>query len=87
VGKHRFRVTLDALSETSEKPLVFEFGSHDDVIGLANRLGKTSDEDLLFFIGLKLFGEAVLSRKDDPLLKDFRPHFGALMKAIKGQHD
>ncbi|MBS1181805.1 MAG: hypothetical protein H6Q99_1685 [Proteobacteria bacterium] len=85
LAKHRFRVTVDALSEAAEQPLVFAFDSHDDLIALASRLGKTGDDDLLFFVGLKLFGEALLARKDDPLLKDFRPHFGELMKAIKGQ--
>ncbi|WP_370675969.1 DUF3861 family protein [Pleomorphomonas sp. PLEO] len=85
MAKHRFRITVDAISETPGQPLTFEFGSHDDLIGLANRLGKTGDEDLLFFVGLKMFGEALLARKDDPLLKDFRPHFGELMKSIKGQ--
>ena len=87
MAKHRFRITVDAVSEAVERPLVFEFGSHDDLIALAERLGKSSDDDLLFFVGLKLFGEALLARKDDPLLKDFRPHFGELMKAIKSQKD
>lgn len=85
MAKHRFRVTVDAVSEATGRPLAFEFDSHDDLIALADRLGKTGDDELLFFVGLKLFGEALLTRKDDPLLKDFRPHFGALMKAIKGE--
>jgi len=87
MAKHRFRVTVDAVSEATGQPLVFEFDSHDDLIALADRLGKTGDEELLFFVGLKLFGEALIARKDDPLLKDFRPHFGALMKAIKGERN
>ena len=85
MAKHHFRLTVDSLADSNEtaEQLSFEFDSHDDVIALANRLGKTSDDDLLFFVGLKLFGEALLTRRDDPLLQNFRPHFGALMKAIK----
>ena len=49
-------------------------------------VGKTGDDDLLFLVGLKLFGEALLARRDDPLLQEFRPHFGALMKAIKSRN-
>lgn len=87
MAKHRFRVTVESMADSVEvtKPLNFEFDSHDDVIALATRLGKTGDDDLLFFIGLKLFGEALLARRDDPLFEDFRPHFGALMKAIKAK--
>ncbi len=55
------------------------------MIVLADRLGKTGDDDLLFLVGLKLFGEALLARRDDSLLQEFRPHFGALMKAIKSK--
>ncbi|SCM77508.1 conserved hypothetical protein [uncultured Pleomorphomonas sp.] len=87
MAKHRFRVTVDAVPEAAERPLSFEFDSHDDLIALADRLGKTGDDDLLFLVGLKLFGEALLARRDDPLFKDFRPHFGELMKAIKGRRD
>lgn len=86
MSKYRFRVTVDPLTASAEEaPLAFEFDSHDDVIALANRLGKTSEADLVFFVGLKLFGEALLARRDDPLLQEFRPHFGALMKAIKAR--
>lgn len=62
---------------------MFEFDSHDDLIVLADRLGKSGDDELLFFVGLNFFGEALLARRDDPLLEEFRPHFGELMKAIK----
>lgn len=85
MAKHRFRVTVDAAPDPADQPLVFEFDSHDDLIALADRLGKTGDDDLLFLVGLKLFGEALLTRRDDPLLQEFRPHFGALMKAIKSR--
>lgn len=86
MAKHRFRVTVDATPDSVGQPLVFEFDSHDDLIALADRLGKTGDDDLLFLVGLKLFGEALLARRDDPLLQEFRPHFGALMKAIKARN-
>lgn len=83
--KHRFSVTVNAVAEASGQPLVFEFDSHDDLIVLADRLGKSGDDELLFFVGLKLFGEALLARRDDPLLEEFRPHFGELMNAIKSR--
>lgn len=55
------------------------------MIVLADRLGKSGDDELLFFVDLKLFGEALLARRDDSLLQEFRSHFGALMKAIKNK--
>ena len=36
-----------------------------------------------FAVGLKLFSEVMLEHKNLPLFKDFMPHFGQFMKALK----
>ena len=36
-----------------------------------------------FAVGLKLFSEVMLEHKNFPLFKDFMPHFGQFMKALK----
>ena len=34
-------------------------------------------------IGLKLFGEVMLTHKEHPLFAELAPHFGAFMKRLK----
>lgn len=88
MARHTYRISLERVSDNrgnrvEGEKMEFLAESHDDILALARRIGKTEDRDLAFLVGLKLFGEILLSDRDNPRYKDFLPHFGAFMKAIK----
>jgi len=88
MAKYLFRVTVESEQPDSGQAatvLRFSVENHDDIIALAQKLGKTSDQDLAFLVGLKLFGQALLADKDNPLFLEFRPHFSSFMKALKAE--
>ncbi len=90
--QHRYRVTLEHLADahgapSPHQPLQFETGNHDDIIAIVERLrtrGDFTDESAAAFgLGLKLFGEVMLTDKNNPLFTEFRPHFAQFMKTLK----
>lgn len=87
MAKHRFRVTVEYIADNkgnavTAEPLVFETENHDNILELAAKRAP-DDKQRSFLVGLKLFGEAMLDDRDNPLFKDLQPHFGAFMKAFK----
>ena len=86
MSKYTYQVTVERIGDPdSQGSLSFRTESHDDILQLAARLGKTEDADLSFLVGLKLFGEALLANKDDQAFRELRPHFGAFMKSLKAR--
>ena len=88
MAKHKFRITVESVADShgnpvNAPPLVFMAENHDDIIALATRTSASSDQALAFLLGLKLFGEAMLDDRDNPLYADIRPAFGTFMKKLK----
>ncbi|MDR1351449.1 MAG: DUF3861 domain-containing protein [Zoogloeaceae bacterium] len=89
--KHHYRVTLEELNAaTPENParqLQFDFGNHDDVFVILERLGQRSDlaaqEIPVLVLGLKLFGKVLMDNKENELFSAFKPHFVEFMKTLK----
>lgn len=90
--KHRYRVTLEHLSDadgepSSQAPLQFEVGNHDEIIAIVERLRSRGDFDATtaaaFGVGLKLFSEVMLDNRKNPLFASFQPHFVQFMKRLK----
>ena len=92
--QHRYRVTVEHLADaqgnpSSHQPLVFEAGSHDDILAIVERMRAredlpfTPESTAAFVVGLKLFGEITLEHRAHPLFAAFRPHFQQLMKDLK----
>jgi hypothetical protein len=85
--KHKFRITVESVADGDQKPvnapLVFTAENHDDIIALAERAGANDDSARAFLVGLKLFGEAMLQDRSNPLYAEFLPVFGAFMKKLK----
>lgn len=85
MGKHRYRITVEPLDALeSAGSLQFQAESHDDILALADRVGRNDERQLRLLVGLKLFSGVLLEDKDNPLYQDFLPHFGQFMKKIKG---
>lgn len=90
MAKHLFRISVEHISDPkgtpgTEPPMVFQTESHDNILEMAEKFGFTDDKQRSFLVGLKLFGEALLSDRDNPLYQDLLPHFGAFMKKLKSQ--
>jgi hypothetical protein len=90
--KHRYRVTLEHLTDAKgapsiHGPLQFEMANHDDIMviieWLRNRDDFTQEMAAPFGVGLKLFSEVMLENKGHPLFTPFMPHFIQFMKELK----
>lgn len=92
--QHHFRITVEALGETAgpsnpDHPrLQFDAANHDDILHIVERLRQRGDFDAetaaQLGVGLKLFGEVMLTHRQNPLFAELTPHFGAFMKRLKG---
>lgn len=89
---NQYQLTLTEINlknQSEEKQsLTFEFENHDDIFSILNRTKETqgfknANDEMEFFIGLKLFSEVMLRNKKNPLFVDFFPHFIDLMNKIK----
>jgi hypothetical protein len=90
--EHRFRITIEHLSApdgdvSSGRSLQFETGSHDDIIGVVQRLrtrGDLPEDDAAALgVGLKHFGGVMLAHREHVLFAAIRPAFGEFMKVLK----
>lgn len=87
--EHRYRVTVEHLHTPKPEaalhaPLQFEAVNHDEILGIVDRLRESGRFDAAttasLTIGLKLFGEAALKHREDPL---FAPLLGPLREFIQ----
>lgn len=87
MAKHKFRITVEYIADNKGNPverksLGFETENHDNILELVERRAK-DDKQRSFLLGLKLFGEALLEDRENPLYREIGPQFGAFMKAFK----
>jgi len=92
---HRYRVTVEHLGTPrdgmeKQPELVFEAVNHDEIISIVQRIRASGhyadDEAAAIGIGLKLFSEAMLKRKDDPLFQALRPAFSSFIGGLKARN-
>ncbi|UYW01428.1 DUF3861 domain-containing protein [Flavobacterium agricola] len=74
--------------ESTNQTLTFDFENHDDIFNILERTKNTQgfsnpNDEIEFFVGLKLFSEVMLRNKKNPLFEEFFPAFVELMKKIK----
>ena len=91
--QHTYEVTLKHIADAQGNPstyadtLSFNSYNHDDIFKVLQMIKNSQilDDEAAkpFAVGLKLFSEVMLEHKNLPLFKDFMPHFGQFMKAIK----
>lgn len=89
---NRYQIDLKelALKDGSEasKNLSFEFENHDNLFKIFDLIkNKNLFEDektsLEFSLGLKLFTEVLITKKNHPLFEDLRPAIQEFMKKLK----
>ena len=92
--QHAYEVTLKHIADAQGNPsnytdtLSFNTYNYDDIFKVLQVIQNSQmlDDDEAaksFTVGLKLFSEVMLEHKNLPLFKDFMPHFGQFMKALK----
>ena len=91
--QHAYEVTLKHIADAQGNPstytdtLSFNSYNHDDIFKVLQVIQNSQmlDDEAAksFTVGLKLFSEVMLEHKNLPLFKDFMPHFGQFMKALK----
>lgn len=91
--QHTYEVTLKHIADAQGNPstyadtLSFNSYNHDDIFKVLQMIKNSQilDDEAAkpFAVGLKLFSEVMLEHKNLPLFKDFMPHFGQFMKALK----
>lgn len=83
--KYAYNVTLK--QQGSDTNLQYEFGSHDDLFKILDRVeGKSSLDDntcAALIVGIKSLGSALMANKDTKPMSDLMPHFKEMMKALK----
>lgn len=81
----KYKITVQSLE--TKQDLEFETEDHDDLFKIfenalnSNKFEK--NETLSLVLGLKLFSEVMLIRKDFGPFEILRPQFGLFMKAFK----
>lgn len=92
---HRYRVTIEHVGapkagEPLRDALTFETMNHDEILAIVERLRASrhyeADEAAALAIGLKLFSEVMLKRRDDPLFAEVRPAIRAFIGALKDRN-
>ncbi|MBP3220912.1 MAG: DUF3861 family protein [Neisseriaceae bacterium] len=91
--QHQYKITVQHISDkdgnsVNEPPLICDMPTHDN---LADILAKTDtnivsgNDALRLALGLKLLGELILENKNQAFFKELSPHFGEIMKIVKGK--
>lgn len=85
--QHTYTITIEETAPAAEdcapRKLQFQTVSHDDMLQLAQKAGADNPAALRLLLGVKLLGECILADKENPLFKEFQPHFGAFMRSLK----
>jgi hypothetical protein len=93
VNSFRYRVTVEKLSDAKGDPvhgecLSFYTANHDDILAIVERMQAKLPMDAgtaaSLGVGLKLFSEVALIRKDDPMFAEIRPAVRDFMMKLKG---
>lgn len=91
---HRFRITVEALSDrqgepVEKTPLSFEVENHDDILGIVERIKAREDlnfgenNSAAFVVGLKLFSEVMIENRKHPVFAPLREAFKEFMVGLK----
>ena len=96
MNSYRYRVTVEMLTDAKGEPLdrqrvlSFMTANHDNLLeiarGLKTRdLGLDEHESAALAIGLKLFGEVVLTHRKEPLFATLQPALGSFLHDLKSR--
>ncbi|MBS1820436.1 MAG: DUF3861 domain-containing protein [Acidobacteria bacterium] len=91
---YRYRITVEKLRDARGQPvhgesLSFYAANHDDILEIVKRLESKLPFDAgtvaSLGVGLKLFGEVVLTHRNDPMFAEIFPALREFMQHLKQQ--
>ena len=92
---HRYRIQVEEIDAPARDaylaraPLNFEFGNHDDILAIVDRVRAGSafppHEATALALGLKLFTGVMLRHRRDPLFADIQPALRAFIGNLKSR--
>jgi hypothetical protein len=94
MNSYRYRVTVEKLSDAKGQPvhgqsLSFYAANHDDILAIVERLQAKLPFDAgmaaSLGVGLKLFSEVTLVRRNDPMFAQIRPALSEFIQQLKQQ--
>jgi hypothetical protein len=92
MNSYRYCVTVEKLSDARGEPvhgqsLSFYAANHDDILAIVEKLQTRLPLDAgtvaSLGVGLKLFSEVALVRKDDPMFAEIRPAIRDFIMKLK----
>lgn len=92
MNSYRYRVTVEKLTDAKGEPvhgqsLSFYSANHDDILAIVARLQEKLPFDAgtaaSLGVGLKLFGEVALMRRNDPMFAQIRPALAEFIQQLK----
>jgi len=92
MNSYRYKVTVEKIADAKGQPvsgesLSFEAINHDDILSIAKRATARMDFDAdlaqQMAIGLKLFAEVALIRRDDAMFAGIRPAIRDFIMQLK----
>jgi hypothetical protein len=94
MNSYRYRITVEKLSDARGQPvhgesLSFYVSNHDDILTIVKRLETRLPFDAgtsaSLGVGLKLFGEVVLTHRNDPMFAEIQPALTEFIQFLKKQ--
>ena len=92
MNSYRFRITVEPMTgakgePVSGRPLIFEAANHDDILAIVERMRQrlpfAADTVASLGVGLKLFSEATLVHRTNPLFEAIRPALHDFTRQLK----
>ncbi|MEG9436891.1 DUF3861 domain-containing protein [Edaphobacter sp. HDX4] len=92
MNSYRYRVTVEKLSDAKGEAvhgqsLSFYTANHDDILAIVERVQAKFPMDAgtaaSLGVGLKLFSEVTLTRRNDPLFAQIRPALSEFIQQLK----
>lgn len=84
---HRYRVTLEPLTDNTTAPISFEADCHDDIAVIlqraSTRFGLDQNDTTALVSSFKLFGELVLKHRNESPFAEIRPALRDFVQALK----
>lgn len=87
MNSHRYKITVEALSDAKGRSLSFEAANHEDILEIVERMRARLplDEDTIasLGVGLKLFSEVTLAQRHDPMFAMIGPALKEFSRNLK----
>lgn len=86
---YHFKISVQSVDDPDAAPLDFQIESHDNLIATVDRVRSANvvseEEAPALAIGLKLLGEVLIRRRDEPMFQDLWKAVSSFIKRLKAR--